>query len=148
MTISTANLRIGVASGLIAVLVTSALNIVGRALGLLPEQLDLKRMAFFVIEPTAAFWIGLALHLVGGMIAGAIFAVLIKQPTPLKGIAFSLVAVWLGMVLVVFPLAGFGIFGLNVGAVMSIGTLILNILYGGILGLLTERFEKLQPSWS
>jgi hypothetical protein len=131
-------LRTGLVSGLIAVLLTSALNIAGRLIGLLPESLDLKNMALGVTNPAAAFWIGFALHIVGGIIAGVVFVVLIRQPTPIKGVGFSLIAVWLGMVLVVFPLAGFGVFGVNVGAVMPIATLVLNIVYGLVVGALAQ----------
>ena len=57
------NLRAGLVSGLIAVLITSATNIAGRLIGLLPDAMDIKYMAELVVNPvpypTAAFWIGL-----------------------------------------------------------------------------------------
>ena len=146
------NIRVGLVSGLIAVLITSAINIVCRLIGLLPEQLDMKYMAIVFVNPLTApitaFWLGLVIHILIGVIAGAAFEVLVKQSTPLKGVIFSLLAVWLGMVLVVFPIAGFGFFGLNVGAVMPVATFLLNVVYGSAVGALAQRFERLQPAWS
>ncbi|MEO8392981.1 MAG: DUF6789 family protein [Chloroflexota bacterium] len=137
------NLRAGALSGLIAVTVTSIVNIACRFLGLLPDQLDMKFMAIVFINPLTnpipAFWVGLLIHILSGVLAGAAFVVLIKQPTPLKGVAFSLVAVWLGMMLIVFPIAGFGIFGLSVSPLMALATFLLNILYGLIVGAVAQR---------
>ena len=79
------------------------------------------------------------LHIVGGVLAGLAFVLVIKRPTPLKGIGFSLVVVWLGMMLLVFPITGRGFFGLNIGAVMPIATFILNIVYGLIVGAFAQR---------
>ena len=45
------NLRAGLLSGLIAVLVTSAVNLICRLGGVLPDQLDIKYMAELFIDP-------------------------------------------------------------------------------------------------
>jgi hypothetical protein len=136
------HLRAGLVSGLIAVLMTSALNIICRFLGLLPDQLDLKNMVLVIVpaaSPIAAFWIGLILHIAAGIIAGVVFVLLVKHPTPLKGIGFTLAAVWLGMMLIIFPLAGWGVFGQNIGLMMSVATFVLNVFYGFIVGAFAQR---------
>jgi len=45
------NLRAGLLSGLIAVLVTSAVNLICRLVGVLPDQLDIKHLAELFIDP-------------------------------------------------------------------------------------------------
>ncbi len=136
-------IRAGLIAGLIAVLATSALNIVCRLVGLFPDGLDLKYMAEWLINPASApiqaFAIGLVIHLIGGVLIGAIFVPLIQRPTPLNGIAFTLIVVWLPLMLVILPLTGRGGFGLNVGLVMPIGALILSIFYGLIVGRIAQR---------
>jgi hypothetical protein len=143
------NVRAGLLSGLIAVLVTSAVNIVCRLLSLLPDAMDMKYMAELIIDPAQspvpAFWFGLVLHIIGGTLIGLIFVLLIKQPTPLKGIGFSLLTVWLSMMLLVFPLRGRGFFGMNIGIVMPISTFLLNVIYGLIVGAVAQRQVSLLP---
>jgi Family of unknown function (DUF6789) len=143
-------LRVGLVSGLIAVTITSVVNILCRFLGLLPDQLDMKYMAIVFVNPmtapTTAFWVGLVIHILIGVGTGIVFVLLIKDPTPLKGIIFSLVVVWLGMVLIVFPVAGFGIFGLNIGLIMPLATFLLNVFYGSMVGAIANRVETLRFS--
>ena len=136
------NLRAGLVSGLIAVLVKSAANIVLRLLGVLPDQLDLKNVLLIVdagASATSAFFVGFVLNVLSGMIVSALFTTIVKRPTPLKGIAFSLITLWLGLVLIIFPLEGWGLLGLNISPLLAIGTFLLNVLYGLIIGVLTQR---------
>ena len=137
------NLRAGLLSGLIAVLVTSAVNLICRLVGVLPDQLDIKYLAELFIDPArlpaTAFWVGLVLYIVIGALIGGGFVLLVKRPTPLKGIVFTFALVWLGLMLVIFPLTERGIFGLNIGWVMPIATFLLNMIYGIILGVFAQR---------
>ncbi|MEO8392982.1 MAG: hypothetical protein ABI700_08310, partial [Chloroflexota bacterium] len=136
------NLRAGLVSGLIAVLVKSILNIGLRLIGVLPDQLDLKNV-LLAIDPTApapiAFVAGLILNILSGMLVSAVFTALVKRPTPLKGIIFSLLTFWLGMALIIFPLEGWGVLGLTISPILAIGTFALNVLYGLIVGVFTQR---------
>jgi len=136
------NVRAGLVSGLVAVLVKTAANVVFRVIGVLPDELDLKNV-LLLIDPAAsatlAFVVGFVLNVVCGMIISAVFAQIVKRPTPLKGVAFSLVTLWLGLVLIIFPLAGWGILGLNISPILALGTFLLNILYGLIVGVFTQR---------
>src|SRR5689334_20877596 len=136
------NLRAGLISGLVAMLVKTAANVFLRLIGVLPDQLDLKNV-LLVIDPAAsaptAFWVGFGLNIISGMIISAVFAEVVKRPTPLKSIAFSLVTLWLGLVLIIFPLEGWGILGLSISPLLAIGTFVLNVLYGLIVGVFTQR---------
>ena len=136
------NLRAGLISGLIAALVKIALNLVFRLLGWLPDQLDLKNV-LLLVDPSAstafAFVIGFLLNTLSGMIVSALFTTIVRRPTPLKGIVFSLVTLWLGMALIIFPLEGWGVLGLSISPLLAIGTFLLNVLYGLIIGVFAQR---------
>ena len=130
-------------SGFVAVLVTSAVNLVGRFVGLLPESMDMKYMAELLIDPArnpiTAFWVGLILHILGGVLVGVLFVLLVKRPTPLKGVGFALALVWIGMMLLIFPLTGRGLFGSNIGWAMPSATFLLNVVYGVVAGAFAQR---------
>jgi drug/metabolite transporter (DMT)-like permease len=134
--------KIGLFAGLLAVLFTTVVNILGRRVGLLPEPMDMKYMAEFLIDPAqfpaAAFALGIIVHLVSGGIIGIVYVYLIKSWTPITGMLF-MVADWLVMMLVLFPLTGRGFFGSNIGPVMAVATFILNLLYGAAIGWLAGR---------
>ena len=50
-----------------------------------------------------------------------------------KGIVFG-VGAWLLMMIVVMPMAGAGLFGMNLGIMAPIMTFILHVIYGAVLG--------------
>ncbi len=137
------NLRAGIIAGLIAVLATTAVNILGRLIGVLPEPLDLKYMSELFIDPastpTSAFWVGMFLHILDGILVGVIYIWLIKRPTPLNGVGFSLIFVWLTMMLILLPARGRGVFGFSTGPMMPVATLLLTILYGAIVGWVAQK---------
>ena len=132
------NFRAGLISGLIAALITSALNLICRLVGLFPDALDMKAIVTFIANPTTAFWVGLILYILGGMLIGVLFVALVKLPTSLKGVGFSLV-IWLIVMLLIVPLRGEGFFGMNGGLVIPAATFVLNILYGMIVGAFAQR---------
>jgi hypothetical protein len=76
--------------------------------------------------------------MISGGIIGILYVLLIRSWTPISGMLF-MVADWLLMMLVLFPLTGRGFFGSNIGPVMAVATFILNILYGTAIGWLAGR---------
>lgn len=125
----------GMAAGLVATLVLSALMIVNAVFGLLP-QVDVIGLLAEATTASRAF--GWVVHLVIGIVVwGGPFARLyayIPGSNPVrKGVVFA-TAGWLVMMLVVLPLAGVGLFGLGVGAVLPVMTLLLHWVYGAVLG--------------
>jgi len=52
----------------------------------------------------------------------------------IKGIVFG-VAAWAGMMIVVMPMAGAGIFGMNFGVMAPMMTLVLHVIFGAVLGM-------------
>jgi hypothetical protein len=142
------HLRIGLIAGLIAVLITTAINVASRAVGWFPEGMDLKNMADFFVnparDPMTAFVIGTILHILSGGVYGVVYALLIKPFSPVGGVLFMF-ANWLLMMLVLFPVTNRGFFGLNQGSMMPVATLILNMLYGVVFGALARRMNAATP---
>jgi UDP-2,3-diacylglucosamine pyrophosphatase LpxH len=138
------NLKAGLISGLIATLVALIVSFIAHLIVALVIQIN----ATNVIAPfssllsslsTTTFWVSLFLNILVGIVMGAIFVLLVKRPTTLKGIIFGLVLVWLPSMLVIFPLTGNGFFGQRVGWIVPVSTFILNALYGLVLGVFAER---------
>jgi hypothetical protein len=50
-----------------------------------------------------------------------------------KGIAFGILA-WLAMMIMVMPMAGAGLFGMNSGIMAPMMTLILHVIFGAVPG--------------
>lgn len=138
------HLRIGLIAGLIAVLITTAVNIASRVVGLFPEAMDLKNMAEFFVnparDPPTAFVLGTILHILLGGVVGGVYGLLIKSFSPIGGVLFMF-ANWLLMMLVLFPVTNRGFFGLNQGSMMPVATFILNMLYGVVFGVLARRMD-------
>lgn len=144
-------IRPGLLAGFIGVAISTLTNVLFRTIGLFPEVMDLKYMAEVFIdparEPIPAFLLGIVIHLVLGTAIGVIFFVLVKSPSVRTGVLF-MIGNWLLMMIVLFPIAHRGFFGLAQGAIMPMATLALNLEYGVIIGLLIPRLtsQANQPS--
>lgn len=132
-------------AGLAATLVLSALMVMKAMMGLLP-QLDVIAMLSTMMGSTMI--VGWAAHfMIGTVIFGIAFAVLhrfLPGTTNLtKGVAFSLGA-WM-MMIAVMPMAGAGLFGLNLGIMAPVMTLILLVIYGVVLGFTFGKLTSRHP---
>jgi Family of unknown function (DUF6789) len=129
------NILKGVVAGLAATVVLSVLMLMKSAMGLMP-QLDVISMLSGMMGGGAA--LGWMAHiLIGAVVWGGLFAVL-EPKLPggslwLKGVIFG-VGAWLLMMVVVMPMAGAGFFGMKLGMVAPIMTLMLHVIYGAVLG--------------
>src|SRR6516164_4136093 len=56
-----------------------------------------------------------------------------RQLFPLNGILFRIGA-WILMMVLVMPMAGAGLFGMALGIMVPIATLVLHLIYGAVLG--------------
>jgi len=95
--------------------------------------------------PTTAGW---AVHVMIGTIAwGGGFAILYDHipgsSAIVKGIVFGIGA-WLGMMIVIMPMAGAGFFGMTLGVMAPMMTLVLHIIFGAVLGLAYQSRANLQ----
>lgn len=125
----------GAVAGFVATVVLSAMMVVKDMMGIMPE-LDVIAMLGAMTGVAAA--IGWVMHFMIGTVAwGAGFA-LVSDRLPggsavMRGIVFG-VAAWLAMMIAVMPMAGAGLFGLGLGIMAPVMTLMLHVVFGAVLG--------------
>jgi hypothetical protein len=125
----------GLGAGLIATVALAIVLLVKQATGLMP-QLDLVSILARALgfHSAAAGW---AAHLVVGVLLwGPLFVWADHKmffAHWINGLLFASV-VWLGVMLVIMPLAGEGLFGLGLGLATPTLTLFLHWIYGAVLG--------------
>jgi hypothetical protein len=124
----------GVIAGLGAAGVISILILLKSLLGV-ERQLELigmpSRMLGFGLP--AAWTMHFLIGAVWGGLFALVFARLPGKSYAARGVEFGALA-WLVMMLVVMPLAGAGLFGLNLGIGSPITTLALHLVFGATLG--------------
>ncbi|TYB85774.1 DUF6789 family protein [Oceaniovalibus sp. ACAM 378] len=129
------NLKNGFLAGFVATAVLSVLMVAKGMMGVLPELDVAAMLAMMMGAPTIVGWI--AHFMIGTVAWGGGFAILYDMipggSAVLKGIVFGIVA-WLGMMIVIMPMAGAGFFGMNFGVMAPVMTLVLHIIFGAVLG--------------
>lgn len=130
----------GIVAGFVATVVLSALMLMKSAMGLMPQvnaiQMLTEMGATYAGLPLYP-WIGWLMHFFIGTIMWGILFALIEPGLPggywLRGVVFSIGA-WILMMIIPMPMAGAGLFGLDLGIGAPIATLILHIVFGAVLG--------------
>lgn len=129
------NLKDGFLAGLIATAVLSVLMVAKAMMGLMPGLDIVVMLSVMMGAPVILGW--LAHFMIGTLAWGGGFAVLydtIPGGTAItKGIVFGVGAL-LAMMIVVMPMAGAGLFGMNFGIMAPMMTLVLHIAFGAVLG--------------
>ncbi|MBB4051354.1 putative membrane protein YagU involved in acid resistance [Devosia subaequoris] len=125
----------GLIAGFVATLVLSALMVMKQAVGLMPE-LDVATMLTSMLSlPSVAF--GWLMHFMIGTLAWGIGYALLRPYVPggaiWSGVLFG-TAAWLMMMIAVMPMAGTGLFGINMGIMAPIMTFMLHAIFGAVLG--------------
>lgn len=123
----------GIVAGFVATVVLSVLMMMKHAMGLMPELDPVGMISQMVGVPSLVGWV---MHFTIGAMWGIAFAVtgrMFPGAFWLKGMLFSAVP-WLIMMIVMMPLAGAGFFGLDLGMVAPIMTLMLHLVFGAVLG--------------
>lgn len=131
----------GMTAGFVATVVLSLLTIVKSALGLMPQLnpiqdiVHIAALLFGVTLPAPFGWVG---HFLIGTVAWGNFYALLEPglpgAPPLKGLVMGTIA-WLAMMIFFMPLAGHGLFGLELGFQAVLATLVLHLVYGLVLGI-------------
>ncbi len=133
------NIKAGLISGFIATLVLSAIMVLKAKMGLMPDLNAIKMLAGMMHAPLAMGW---AAHfMIGVVVWGVLFSILVdKLPggTLMSAIVFSIGA-WFAMMIGPMPMAGAGLFGLHIGIMAPIATLILHLIWSTVLGLSYKR---------
>jgi hypothetical protein len=123
------------AAGLVASVVLSLVLLIKEALGVVPGINLIAVLAHALgYRAATAGWI--ADFFVGVLLWGPLYAWLDRKSTLphwANGMFFAS-AVWLGVMLVIMPAAGEGLFGLNLGLATPTLTLFLHWVYGAALG--------------
>jgi hypothetical protein len=125
----------GMVAGLVATLVLSGLMVINSSTELMPQIHIIRWLTVLGTLSVPSAWMD---HfIVGVIIWGLLFAVYdgaASRPAPwLKGIIFGVFA-WLMMMITFMPLAGAGFFGAKVDISTHIGLLVLNLIFGAVLG--------------
>jgi hypothetical protein len=139
----------GLGAGFVATLVLSALMVAKGMMGLMPH-LDIIAMLSAMMG--GAMIVGWLIHFLIGTVAwGGAFAI-IQDRLPggsltAKGVVFAIGA-WILMMILVMPMAGAGLFGMKMGIMAPIMTLILHVIYGAVLGFVFQMITapKVQHS--
>jgi hypothetical protein len=125
----------GLVAGLAATIVLSLAIALKQALGILPQLSTVSVLAQMLGYQSLA--IGWILHFfVGVILWGPLYAWVDPKssfPHWFNGIMFAS-CVWLGVMLVIMPAVGAGLFGLELGLVTPTATLMLHWIYGAVLG--------------
>ncbi|MDX2422279.1 MAG: hypothetical protein QNK43_06340 [Amphritea sp.] len=129
------NIVKGIVAGFAATVVLSLLMMAKSMMGLMPEMNIIAMLGGMMGAGVAVGWVTHVL--IGSVVWGAGFAMLngtIPGTSLLtKGIVFGVVA-WVLMMILVMPMAGAGLFGMNLGIMAPMMTLVLHIIFGAVLG--------------
>nr|WP_293039987.1 DUF6789 family protein [Paraburkholderia sp.] len=136
-------------AGFVATVVLSLLMVMKGAMGIMPALNPvamLSTMANAKMGLPETPMVGWLAHFMIGTVAwGILFALLYRLLpgyTPLrKGMSFSVLA-WIMMMVGPMPMAGAGLFGLNLGIMAPVMTLVLHLIWGATLGFTFGQFER------
>lgn len=125
----------GIIAGLAATMVLSMMMLAKGMLGLMPELNVIAMLGSMMNTTLAMAWV---IHFMIGMIAWGVgftffFNVLPGSSNLGKGISFG-IAAWILMMVVVMPTADAGLFGIKLGMMAPVVTLLLHVIYGAVLG--------------
>ncbi|EML5470854.1 hypothetical protein RSM50_003503 [Pseudomonas aeruginosa] len=136
-------------AGFVATVALSLLMLMKGAMGLMPALNPitmLTDMAHAQMGMPASPMVGWVAHfMIGTVVWGILFALLFdKLPgrsALVKGMSFSVLA-WLMMMIVPMPMAGAGLFGLALGMMAPVMTLMMHLIWGAVLGYTYDRFQS------
>jgi hypothetical protein len=128
-------------AGFIATVVLSVLMVMKMMMGVMPDLNAIKMMttmAHGMLGTPAVPIVGWVMHfMIGTVLWGVLFAVIGKSLPGSgyvsKGLFFGVLA-WVLMMVMVMPMAGAGFFGLSLGMMAPVMTLMLHLVYGAVLG--------------
>jgi hypothetical protein len=134
----------GLIAGLVATVAVSLLMLLKQGLGFMPQVNPVMELANAL--GTRSALAGWTAHFIIGVLAwGVLFSWVDRYlhfPHWVNGVFFSSV-VWLGVMLIVMPAAGEGLFGSRLALGTPTVTLFLNWIYGLVLG---SVYGLLQPA--
>jgi hypothetical protein len=136
------NIKAGLISGFVATIVLSILMVMKAKMGVMPDLNAIKMLAGMMHAPLLMGWV--AHFMIGTVVWGLLFAALVDRlpgGVMTSAIVFSMGA-WLMMMLGPMPMAGAGLFGMHIGMMAPVATLMLHIIWGVVLGFSYQRLTK------
>ncbi|EIL99495.1 hypothetical protein LRK24_02025 [Rhodanobacter denitrificans] len=136
-------------SSFIATVILSVLMLMKSMMGFMPG-LDVVRMlagmAHDMMGLPANPAVGWVLHFMTGTVLWGIGFALLFKALPgngpvIKGIVFGVLA-WLLMMLIPMSMAGAGLFGMAMGIMVPVMTLVLHLIWGTVLGATYGRLSR------
>ncbi|MCF3595090.1 hypothetical protein LZG00_13935 [Rhodobacteraceae bacterium LMO-12] len=139
----------GLVAGFVATVVLSVMMLAKGMMGVMPELDVIAMLSTMMGAPAAMGWLG---HFIIGTVAWGGGFVLLYGLIPggsalIKGIVFG-IAAWFGMMIMVMPMAGAGLFGMAFGIMGPMMTLVLHVIYGAVLGIVFRMLVAPKPAYS
>ncbi|MBE0509850.1 MAG: DUF2938 family protein [Chromatiales bacterium] len=135
----------GMIAGLAATVVLSVLMVVKGMMGLMPDVDVIQMLAKQMSSGTAMGWVAhFMIGVVGyGIVYARLFSKLPFGGHALRGLVLG-VAGWLAMMLMLMPMMGAGLFGLQMpsGMMAPVATLMLHAIFGVVLGLVFAKLAR------
>lgn len=122
-------------AALAATVVLSILMVAKDQMGLMPELNVIRMLAEQMNAGPATGWM---VHVLIGVFGYGLAHALVFHRLPfgghvMRGVLLGL-AGWLVMMIAVMPMAGAGLFGLNLGPMAPVATFVLHVIFGLVLG--------------
>ena len=134
------SIKSGLTAGFAASAAIGIMMVIKSRLGILPELNPIGDIVAIVDRytglqfPPDTGWVG---HFLIGTFGWGIIYTWIRRSLPgpavVKGMIFGVLA-WLAMMVGFMPLAGHGFFGLAIGWIVPVVTLVLHLVFGAVLG--------------
>lgn len=139
------NFAKGIFAGLIATAVLTAIMTMKSMMGIMP-QLDIITMISKMMGQPETPMLGWAAHFMIGAGYGVVFALIGRnlpgRSSAIKGAVLGAIG-WLVMMAMIMPMAGAGLFGMAMGLMAPMMTLVLHLIFGAVLGTIYGR--SLEP---
>ena len=129
------NIGKGILGGIVATAILSGLMLMKSAMGIMPQLDIIKMLSSMMGVSLAVAWMA---HFGIGAMWGALFALayrVIPGGTAVVKGMLLLTGAWLVMMVMVMPMAGAGLFGMHMGLMAPMMTLVLHLIFGAVLGL-------------
>lgn len=119
------------------------------AMVVIPPVITVKTIFGYTFKKEEAFWIGLLLHLLIGMLFGAVYILFVEQGwlfvthRPYTFLSFTVYGFlsWIFVGLVLYPLLQMGFFGRREGSLIWLETLVSHMLLGVTMAGLVYWFQ-------
>lgn len=130
----------GMIAGFAGTVLISVMMLIKGMIGIVPELDPVGMLAAMFGGPIALGWV---MHFVIGTVAwGGGYALLYKylpsNSPVIKGVVFGVLA-WIAMMLVIMPIAGKGFFGMEIGVMAPIMTMMLHVIFGAVMGFMFSK---------